>query len=256
MEATIDMFLAEQRADIETRNRSDGERKSYDKEYIRDDKEYSRDREMRERKRDRDRDRSRDRRDDSRRNDRRHDRRDSRDQDRRDREWDSDSFSNGRDNHDRDRRTGDYRQRDRERDRYSPPYSNGYRRADYDSYSDDDSEPRVPGLDGPRSMDRWSDGSNGMDRSAERWISNVCTNTIILRGLPSSIEANDIRDEMLKNAIPAKDIRLMKRKDSGVSRGFAFVEFQSTEEARRWMEHNQVKSSSLIGRPTQVTRVQ
>ena len=39
-------------------------------------------------------------------------------------------------------------------------------------------------------MDRWSDG---VDRSAERWIANVVTNTIILRGLPASIEANDVR---------------------------------------------------------------
>ena len=28
--------------------------------------------------------------------------------------------------------------------------------------------------------------------------------------------------------------------DAGANRGFAFVEFDSVDDARRWMEHNQV----------------
>jgi len=28
--------------------------------------------------------------------------------------------------------------------------------------------------------------------------------------------------------------------DAGANRGFAFVEFHSVDDARRWMEHNQV----------------
>jgi len=188
----IDTFLAEQRANMEPQNQLDVgvERKSYDN--------------------DRDRDRSRDR-DYNRRGDRRlHDRRDSRDQDRRDRDYD-------RDNQDKERRVGDYRQRDRERDRYSPPY----RRSDY--HSDGDSEPRVPGMDSPQSQDSWADRSGGtaddrLDyavRSTARWISNVSTNTIILRGLPTNVEEIDIRDELLDNNVSFKDIRLMKRKDTG-----------------------------------------
>lgn len=41
------------------------------------------------------------------------------------------------------------------------------------------------------------------------------TNTILLRGLPSEVDENDIRAELMLFGAPIKEVRLMKRKDTG-----------------------------------------
>jgi RNA-binding protein 5/10 len=80
----------------------------------------------------------------------------------------------------------------------------------------------------------------GEDKGGEKWMTDSPTNTILLRGLPPSVDEKDIRAELMMFGAPIKEVRLMKRKDTGVSRGFAFVEFQTIGDAQRWMEHNQV----------------
>lgn len=59
--------------------------------------------------------------------------------------------------------------------------------------------------------------------------------TIIIRGLAQHITENDIRQEIAKCNLDPSDIRMIRRKN-GTSRGFAFVEFASTEEAVQCME--------------------
>ncbi|XP_054261986.1 RNA-binding protein 5-like [Macrosteles quadrilineatus] len=59
--------------------------------------------------------------------------------------------------------------------------------------------------------------------------------TIIIRGLAQHITENDIRQEIAKCGLDPSDIRMIRRKN-GTSRGFAFVEFASTEEAVKCME--------------------
>ncbi|XP_044307119.1 RNA-binding protein 5 isoform X2 [Varanus komodoensis] len=63
----------------------------------------------------------------------------------------------------------------------------------------------------------------------------------MLRGLPITVTDYDIREiiESCEGPRPA-DVRLMKRK-TGVSRGFAFVEFYHFQDATSWMEANQKK---------------
>ncbi|XP_016130952.1 RNA-binding protein 5-like [Sinocyclocheilus grahami] len=71
--------------------------------------------------------------------------------------------------------------------------------------------------------------------------------TIMLRGLPMNTSETDIRGaiEQLEGPKPM-DVRLMKKR-TGISRGFAFVEFYHLQDATRWMETNQ-KLLSIQGK--------
>ncbi|XP_052414529.1 RNA-binding protein 5-B [Carassius gibelio] len=71
--------------------------------------------------------------------------------------------------------------------------------------------------------------------------------TIMLRGLPMNTLEADIRAaiEHLEGPKPM-DVRLMKKR-TGISRGFAFVEFYHLQDATRWMETNQ-KLLSIQGK--------
>ncbi|CAH0562555.1 unnamed protein product [Brassicogethes aeneus] len=64
-------------------------------------------------------------------------------------------------------------------------------------------------------------------------------NTIMIRGLAQHITENDIRQDIIQCGLMPKDIRLIRKKDTGASRGFAFVEFGSLGEAIRWMDMKQ-----------------
>lgn len=66
------------------------------------------------------------------------------------------------------------------------------------------------------------------------------SNIIMLRMLPPSATANEIRAQLQDQGIQPREVRLMRNKSSGQSRGFAFVEFNLIQEATRWMETNQV----------------
>ena len=64
--------------------------------------------------------------------------------------------------------------------------------------------------------------------------------TIMLRQLPLQMDDEELRNEFKMQMIPFKDVRLVKHRDTGASRGFAFVEFNAVEEAQQWMNANQV----------------
>ncbi|KAM8965007.1 RNA-binding protein 10-like, partial [Sarcophilus harrisii] len=65
------------------------------------------------------------------------------------------------------------------------------------------------------------------------------SNIIMLRMLPQAATENDIRIQLQTRGIQAREVRLMRNKSSGQSRGFAFVEFNHLHDATRWMEANQ-----------------
>ncbi|XP_046463939.1 RNA-binding protein 5-like [Daphnia pulex] len=73
----------------------------------------------------------------------------------------------------------------------------------------------------------------------DNWRAVAPNNTIMVSNLPLHVAENEIRANIVMHGLVAKDIRLIRRKDTGASRGFAFVEFNRLPEAERWMEVNQ-----------------
>uniref|UniRef100_A0A8C9YHI0 RNA binding motif protein 5 n=1 Tax=Sander lucioperca TaxID=283035 RepID=A0A8C9YHI0_SANLU len=124
---------------------------------------------------------------------------------------------------DYDRLRGDDRHRERfeeRRDRDSPE-QRGRKRRNSDR-SDDEYDGDYP------------DQDFKMEQEEE-------SKTIMLRGLSLHVTEDDIRSalEQLQGPQPV-DIRLMKKR-TGISRGFAFVEFYHLQDSTRWMETNQNK---------------
>lgn len=72
--------------------------------------------------------------------------------------------------------------------------------------------------------------------STEYYKTQAPNNTILIRGLPVSCSENDLRREIMSTGLMPKDIRLIRKRDTGESRGFAFLEFTSVLEAKQWME--------------------
>uniref|UniRef100_A0A8B9P6I9 RNA binding motif protein 5 n=1 Tax=Apteryx owenii TaxID=8824 RepID=A0A8B9P6I9_APTOW len=165
---------------------------------------------------------------------------DSRDYDSRDgrdcRDYDSRDYDSrdGRDCRDYDSR--DYDSRD-SRDYDSRDYDRDYDSRDYDS-----PERERERRNSDKSEDGYhSDGDYGEHDYRNDINDEKESKTIMLRGLPITVTENDIREliESFEGPQPA-DVRLMKRK-TGVSRGFAFVEFYHFQDATSWMEANQKK---------------
>ncbi|XP_025940698.1 RNA-binding protein 5 isoform X2 [Apteryx rowi] len=165
------------------------------------------------------------------------DSRDCRDYDSRDcRDYDS------RDSRDYDCR--DYDSRDcRDYDsRDSRDYDSRDYDRDYDSRDYDSPERERERRNSDKSEDGYhSDGDYGEHDYRNDINDEKESKTIMLRGLPITVTENDIREliESFEGPQPA-DVRLMKRK-TGVSRGFAFVEFYHFQDATSWMEANQKK---------------
>ncbi|XP_022248401.1 RNA-binding protein 5-like [Limulus polyphemus] len=93
-----------------------------------------------------------------------------------------------------------------------------------------------------RSRDRDRDRERDRDYARERdWREEIPNNTIMVRGLAPHISEADLRNEVSRYGLEPKDIRLMRKKykDTGASRGFAFVEFLLLSEAVRWKELTQ-----------------
>ncbi|VDM34971.1 unnamed protein product [Hydatigera taeniaeformis] len=62
------------------------------------------------------------------------------------------------------------------------------------------------------------------------------TSNIMVRGIPSDIDERDIIEELSRNNVRYADVRVIRDRLTGVSRGFGFIEFASTQEAIHWMD--------------------
>ncbi|XP_039949404.1 RNA-binding protein 5-A-like [Bactrocera tryoni] len=130
----------------------------------------------------------------------------------RDRFWNDRGRDKGRD-YDRDRdRDRDY---DRDRDRRDNRHSRYGRRYENDRESDDSDE-----------------------SFHSHFYNKTPSNTIIVLGLQSHITEADLMSILIQQGMTAS-IRLIRKRPTGASRGFAFVEFSTIDEAARWMELTQ-----------------
>uniref|UniRef100_A0A182NTB3 RNA-binding protein 5 n=1 Tax=Anopheles dirus TaxID=7168 RepID=A0A182NTB3_9DIPT len=130
--------------------------------------------------------------------------------------WDSRDRYRGRSRErDRDRRS---RERDRYRDRRDRDKGGG-RRGGYS----------------PSSMD---DGDN-FDSENEFGYQQKPNNNIIIRGLAPQVTEADINSDLIQCGLQALHVRLIRKRKTGESRGFAFVEFRTEEEATRWICYKQ-----------------
>ena len=66
--------------------------------------------------------------------------------------------------------------------------------------------------------------------------------TIMLRQLPLQMEDQELRNELAAMCITVKDVRLVRNRETGQSRGFAFIEFNAVEEAQSWMNATLVRN--------------
>ncbi|XP_055685562.1 RNA-binding protein 5-like isoform X2 [Lutzomyia longipalpis] len=75
--------------------------------------------------------------------------------------------------------------------------------------------------------------------TGERYTTAIPYNKIIVRGLAQHITEADISSDLMQYGLKPVSIRLIRRKKTGASRGFAFVEFNTEQEATRWMDYKQ-----------------
>ncbi|CAL8086789.1 unnamed protein product [Calicophoron daubneyi] len=62
------------------------------------------------------------------------------------------------------------------------------------------------------------------------------SSTVMLRGIPSNFDNRDVRDALDDNRVNYVDVRVIKDKNTGLTKGFGFVDFASVHEAKRWMD--------------------
>ncbi|KAK9890110.1 hypothetical protein WA026_008920 [Henosepilachna vigintioctopunctata] len=140
---------------------------------------------------------------------------------------------------DRDSRSRYYRSRDyhRSRNKRSRSDSRWERKSEERKNRDRDRFYRDDDSDCDRSPNGAVLGASGSEIIGYK--SQPPNNTIMIRGLAQHITENDIRQDIMLCGLMPKDIRLIRKKDTGASRGFAFVEFTTLAEATRWMDMKQ-----------------
>ncbi|XP_013915081.1 PREDICTED: RNA-binding protein 10 [Thamnophis sirtalis] len=164
-----------------------------------------------------------------------------------------DENSEGRNQRDHDYRDMDYRS-------YLRDFNSQEPANDYDDSSEEHSvEDSYEASSGSETQHRKRDSPNehlgfpgdgdyrDQDyRTEQEEEEQKASSIIMLRMLPQSATESDIRAQLQAHGFQPREVRLMRNKASGQSRGFAFVEFNHLQDATRWMEANQ-HSLTILG---------
>ncbi|XP_023305436.2 RNA-binding protein 5-B [Lucilia cuprina] len=83
------------------------------------------------------------------------------------------------------------------------------------------------------------DSDDSDETMSGHYYNKTPSNTIIVLGLQSHITEADIMSLLIQMGMAPASIRLIRKRTTGASRGFAFVEFNTVDEAAHWMELTQ-----------------
>ncbi|XP_065358757.1 RNA-binding protein 5-A-like [Calliphora vicina] len=137
---------------------------------------------------------------------------------------------------DRDHYWNDNRSRDKGRDQ-ERDYDNRDRRDNNRRYGGNGNNGNNHNNRRYNSADRDSDDSD--ETMSGQYYNKTPSNTIIVLGLQSHITEADIMSFLIQMGMAPASIRLIRKRTTGASRGFAFVEFNTVDEAAHWMELTQ-----------------
>uniref|UniRef100_A0A1B0BZC2 RNA-binding protein 5 n=1 Tax=Glossina palpalis gambiensis TaxID=67801 RepID=A0A1B0BZC2_9MUSC len=142
------------------------------------------------------------------------------------------------DNYNDDRCGDNYGWNERSRDKSSKDYDRDYER---DRKRQSSSNNGGGGGGGRRynSTERDRDSDESDDNISGHFYNKTPSNTIIVLGLQSHITEADIMSALIQMGMSAASIRLIRKRTTGASRGFAFVEFNTVDEAAHWMDLTQ-----------------
>ncbi|KAH8413201.1 hypothetical protein KR009_008743 [Drosophila setifemur] len=101
------------------------------------------------------------------------------------------------------------------------------------------SRERERGEDRDRKASSDEDSDEGQMRRNQSRLVTEALNIIIIFGLPKQIIKADIMSELIKLNMEPACIRVIRKQGSDSSRGIAFVEFNTVEEAKQWMDLTQ-----------------
>lgn len=115
-------------------------------------------------------------------------------------------------------------------------YDSRYDRRGYRDRSRDRDRDRL--RDRPRDRDRDREWDREKNRERD-FREEIPHSTILVKGMGPHVTEDDIRNEITRYSLYPKDVLLMRRKNTGESRGFAYVEFRLLSDAVRWKELTQ-----------------
>ncbi|KRY58405.1 RNA-binding protein 5 [Trichinella britovi] len=83
------------------------------------------------------------------------------------------------------------------------------------------------------------------NRPRYRYANIEPNSTLVVKGIPLSYNEELVRNAVVEMGVTPIDVRILRRRESGESRGFGFIEFMSIEEATKYMERSQCTTNNF-----------